>query len=663
MYPFLKINNTIYVTMDGAVASNLSRKTLYNRSQRDKDKYGIIYAPDNRNALLYAWDGLRDIERTKISAYYHCSPEEYLAVQPIRDMIKKDLSAESFYLDYKYLKNGMTCTLSAELVDKYTKNASILNAIKTVWENKRAFKKQFQMTLEQFIEQIIKIIKSDNYALPTTYRALISNTLSPFKRYLSEGYEALISKNLGNSKAAKVEDQQCEDTLLKLIEHPLQYDDTTVCYLYNEWAKSNNYAEINPRTVTNWRNRHEAEIMMRREGNMAFNEKYIRQVKGLKPTAPLFLVESDDYNVNLWFEDEDLKNKYARYVSYIVADSCTGLVLGKSYRVAKSPTFEMVKMAWIDAMYYIRSLTGGWYLPFEVKADHWNAKTAHPFFESIGDFVAPALANKHRGYLEQLFGSPHAKRAEKIAAHNTMNYNGNNVTARHTGVNLEVVNRESKMRPMVGKESDAQIEKFFQLLQKMPNITRNDLKAPSREAIFMEKWNTLSEEDKRPISDMQFLHLFGIRHTHSNKITNRGVEPIIGGQKLSYDLPNYVENIHLIGASVDIIYDPYDLSRVLITNDKDIRMIVSTAELQPRALRDQEKGNRAKLNAILSEKKQQVASMAEKSESRNANMIDPESVLMSGMMPKELKNEVEQNYLEQASGQDFDSDFDIWNEV
>jgi hypothetical protein len=51
------------------------------------------------------------------------------------------------------------------------------------------------------------------------------------------------------------------------------------------------------------------------------------------------------------------------------------------------------------------------------------------------------------------------------------------------------------------------------------------------EELFLEKWNTLSEADKRPITDEQFLLTFGIKHqpkhTSGIRITNRGVEPQI----------------------------------------------------------------------------------------------------------------------------------------
>jgi hypothetical protein len=438
-----------------------------------------------------------------------------------------------------------------------------------------------------------------------------------------------------------------ENVLLKMIEHPNNYDDVLIAALYNEWAKQKNYKPIMSATVGEWRRKKGYEITSGRYGNSEFNEKYIREVKGLAPSKINMLWECDDYNINLYFQNpEEEKNKdMQRYVSYIVADSKTGLVLGKSYRNAKSPIVEMVKLAWIDAMYYVRSLTGGWYLPFEVKSDHWQQSNLFPYFKRIANFVPPAHANKHRGYIEQLFGSAHAKRAEKLSAHNEINYNGNNVTAVNWGVNVEALHNNRKSRPMVGTPAEMQIERFFHFMRNMPAITREKMNAPSLQDQWLADWNTLTEEQKRPISDEQFLLTFGIEHKPRNgkgiRITNRGVEPQINGVQYSYDLPNYVEGMHLIGQEVNVIYDPYDFSRVLITDGAGIRMIVNSATLAPRALADAHTHSRTALNIILSEKKEQVQQVAGKASKRELEYYDAEAVMVGAFMPKEVSNQLQ----------------------
>jgi hypothetical protein len=120
--------------------------------------------------------------------------------------------------------------------------------------------------------------------------------------------------------------------------------------------------------------------------------------------------------------------KYNKYVSIVVLDSCTKLVLGYSFAHGKSPEQWQIHHAYLNAMYYIRSLTGGWYLPFEIKADKWASKSLTPFYNKVAKFIPPAHGNKHRGYIEQFFGIDHWKRCQKLVSEG--NWSGNNITAK-----------------------------------------------------------------------------------------------------------------------------------------------------------------------------------------------------------------------------------------
>jgi hypothetical protein len=632
--------------------------------------YGFINAPYDGRVVLLVWEDMdrkykRMVERwlRKTNGCQHpdsheceCgNPHHYMATEPIRKMFVTDEKAMAFYLAYRKPDGSK---LDTQVIQQNAMACGVYNAVlKAMADKKGIIKGQLGFKeVTAFHNAVLELCKQmkSNGQLPKQFATSYVRYLANLDSYKKEGYSYFVHGQLGNQGALKIADAACESYLKDLIAHPNQYDDVLVCVLYNKWAADNGYKEIKPGIVGVRRREWEYELMPQRKGNSAYNEKYIREVKGFAPTCPLYLVECDDYNLNYYFTAED-GSKYARYVSYIVADSYNGLVLGKSYRVAKSPVFEMAQLAWIDAMYYVRSLVndGNWYLPFEVKADHWNATNMFPLLNSIGNFVPPAHGNKHRGYIEQLFGSPHAKRAEKMAAHKTLNYNGNNVTARNTGVNLEIVKQNEKLRPMVGVESDAQIETFFHYMRQMPAITGDNLNAPSKEAQWVERWHQLDESQKRSITDEQFLFIFGIRHEPQGRpvtITNRGIETQIKGTAYSYDLPHYVGMTHLIGSKVTVIYDPYDMSRVLITNDADIRFVAHTATLQARALQDATPGSREMLNALLEDKKVQWEGIAAAQTKRReidldyVTLPDTKAVLMGGMLPKELKNVVETAY-------------------
>src|SRR5690606_31207449 len=110
--------------------------------------------------------------------------------------------------------------------------------------------------------------------------------------------------------------------------------------------------------------------------------------------------EHDDNNLDFLYKGED-GSQFNRYVSIVVTDSHCDLVLGKSVIHGDTPETWQVHHAYLDAMYYIRSLTGGWHMPHEFKADKWRSKSLAPFYTKIAKYVPPAHGNKHRGYIEQ----------------------------------------------------------------------------------------------------------------------------------------------------------------------------------------------------------------------------------------------------------------------
>lgn len=644
--------NILYIEVTDLVQCGFSRGAIDKYTSEGNNQLKYI---KHKGAKLFPYETLGKRYKDAIQNKFN-DPYEYIKKYPIKNAVVYDLKAEQYFISLT--KNGLH-TYPDEWISNKTKAASWLNMLANFW-GKAAAKNEFNIPLDIFIKNTLDLIKSENIDLPNSEKRLKGR----LNNYIQHGYESLVNGNAGKtSNAAKVNDEASEAKLLSLIEHPNQYDDALVCCIYNVWAKENGYKELkSAETVGARRRTNEFQITIGRYGSSKFNEKFTKQIKGFTPTRPGMLWESDDNNLDFYFNDPDplTKNKnFNRYVSYIVADSYCGLVLGKSYRLAKSPVVEMVRLAYIDAMYYVRSLTGSWHLPFEVKADRWQASSLYPFLGKIGKIIPPAHANKHRGYIEQLFGSPHFKRCQKLG---TNNYNGNNVTAVHAGVNLEALQLNEKNRPFIGSEAEKQIELFFNLLRKFPDIKKSDLNAVSKEQKWLNKWATLSPEQKRPISDEQFLMIFGVKHEPQGRqitITNRGIEPQINGIKYSYDLPDCVNMMPLVGEKVSVVYDPYDMNRVLITNNKNIRFVAKSAILQPRALGDACVNSRHMLNVLLSEKKEQVNTVVGKSANRKiaiSNRYNSEEVLLSAYQTKEVRNEIENDYLLNRHETDFEAE-------
>jgi len=651
--------NTLFLEPSDWKGCGISEDTVVKALARQSNNWLIIKDPDDLRKTLVGYEKLSDRYKEMVKARWG-NPYDMIARQPLLKMLTYDLQAEQFYLAYRYNDDQV---LPLQRIRQYARAASWLNLLKENNQNKNKIAKSLAITIPEFFTHIATLMESEKVngkvkgyegkdQLPGDFPLSYKRLNERLDGYIKEGYSALIDKMYGNQLAAKIKDEVSESKLLSLIEDGRQLDDVAVCMFYNLWAKESDYKFITPSTVTVHRRKNGYQITMNREGNSAFNEKYIRQVKGMRPTSPLYFVEHDDNNLDFLFSDAD-GYAFHKYVAIVVTDSFCDLVLGKCYVMADRPKAWMVRQAYIDAMYYIRSLTGGWHLPFEIKSDKGAGKSLIPFYESMGKYIPAAHGNKHRGYIEQFFGSPHWKRSQQLVSQG--NWSGNNITAKHRGVNQEQLNNNQKNRPQIGHEAETQIENFFHALRHMPAFTRNNMNAPSKEKQWLEAWNQLPIEKRRPITDEQFLLTFGIKHEPQGRticITNRGVEPQIAGIKYSYDLPEQWMYNDLIGTDVNVYYDPYDMSRVLITNEKDVRFIASTAQLSPRALEDTYTGSRTYLNALLDGKKGQVQKASKSTQVRKELMpenFNAEAFIQGGVLIKDQKNKAEQRAIEQSS--------------
>lgn len=630
------VNNILYVTFQEMVECGVSDNYLRKAKAIGAKCWSFMSDPDDKRKVLVEFEKLKDEYKKKIEVRFG-NPYEYMAKMPIRNLVKWDNNAEEFFLQYRYDENK---PLPIEHVKKYTTAANWLNMFKALTQDKKALKKLLSLTIEQFYVKALEIIKEDNIDLPTSYRRLLSTR----NDYESSGYASLIDWRFGNKLAAKVNDELSESTLLEMISHPNQYDDVFIAQQYNLWAKSKNYKMIDSGTVGVWRRKKEELVIMYREGNAELKNKFLPQVKGFRPTAPLYMVESDDNHLDLLYLDPDDSTPHKHFHKYkaiVVVDSFNDYVLGYAY--AETLSEELVKAAYLNAMYHIRSLTGAWYLPHETKTDNWGIKSLRPFYRSLGKYMDTPVGSKNRGYIENFFGSPHWKRCLKIGANN---YTGNNMTAKFRGVNTEVLNRNKKDYPTVGNEAATQIENFFHRLRFMPQST-----GISKHDQWMAAFKALPMEDKRIINDEQFLLKFGIEHNSHERgirITNRGVEPQINNVRYSYTL-NVSSIMEYVGKPVSVIYDPFDMSRVLVTDFEKVRLMGFEARLQSRTMKDATIDSRTYLNASLNEKRNDVDFIAAKQTRRQevlqSHSIDAETLLQAGVMVKEIRQQAEQRLL------------------
>lgn len=129
------------------------------------------------------------------------NPQEQAVIKPFRDRIISDPKALSFFSNYT-LSDGNK--LTTKYIREYTANASVLNAIKEIYNNQTKARKPLGGNLRGFwntASEAINNIRSEfGHTLPKASIPLKRK----YQAYLEEGYAALISGKFCNDNSRKV---------------------------------------------------------------------------------------------------------------------------------------------------------------------------------------------------------------------------------------------------------------------------------------------------------------------------------------------------------------------------------------------------------------------------------------------------------------------------
>lgn len=641
------IENTLWIEYADFLQAGWKEDTLKKANLRNGPFWQMTFDPSDKRKPLVKFETLRDEHKQKLNDHFgDCN--SYIAKAPIKAMVKMDHKAQDFFLSYKF--DGEK-TLPSEHITKYTSAANWLTMLVNVNSDKKILKKQLNLSLEDFWLHVSDLIKAENIDLPTSYKRLRSK----MAEYQDKGYECLIDWRFGNKLAAKVNDEVSESVLLELIAHPNQHDDVIVAKAYNIWAEKNGYKTIDSATVGVWRRKNYYAIQGQREGTAAWYNTYGKIIHRNRPSAPLLLIGSDDNDLDLYFQEQRVvkgksqTNHYFRYKLIVIMDAHNDYILGYSY--GETVTVDLVKAAYLDAMHHIKFLTGGWYLMDQIQTDHWAIKALEPFYKSLATFT-PATAKVARAkYIERAFGHNWHQTLKMYP-----NYAGMNITSqsRTNRDNIELIKRD-----FPSKENAWQyIDDFITRMRLLPDSKTNK----SKQQMWLDNFKASELSQQHQISDAKMLYLFGQPHNHKHTITNGGLKVTFDGQLFTYDIPDnlYLENV---GKKVQVYFDPYDKSRVLVTDGDKLRFVAQEFEKMSSAIADYKDGERGRLNQLLAIKKGHNESIAATRTKRETiferHSIDAASLLQAQVLTKEIKLIAEQDY-QRSQTENFEDETDLF---
>lgn len=626
-------NNTLCLDYNEIVPVIMNRDNFHYHKREGKiTVYG--YGGIGRLVLI-EYETLPPKYRAIVKETYG-NPYEYVAKQPILSLIDWDYQAQKFYQDY-VLPNGAKLPATdtdvngkpiINYVHRYTAAATWLNMIQRLMNDKRALKRELNISMAEFWKLCTEMINLKAVHLPTNERRL-KDKLS---NYRAKGYDSLIEAHkFGNSYRAKVNDEVSEAVLKEMIKLRNKHDDTVIAEAYNQWATENNYPTISAETVGYRRRQWANELMLSREGIATTYNKLSKRIHRDRPSAPLLLINSDDNNLDAYFING--KNKWYRPVLYVVMDAYNNYILG--YAMGDTVTKELIYEAYRNAYAHVRELTGGEYLWRQIQTDHWgisgkNTTELEQFYTSMAKFTPAALKNAPAKYIEASFGVVWHQKMKQVFPNN---YSGHNVTS------VEKLNPDTLTTanyPDVS-EAPAMVER---LIWELRNTKRKDCEM-TRQEEWVSAFHQSQESKHKAITVEQRLMLFGKQTALPNSITAAGVVFQLNNVKRTYELSQkdiYEHN----GKKVRITYDPYDMHNILVDDGKGYRKVLPLFQNTKAALADQEAGDRDRLNTLLAEKSTLMDMMNEPLEQRKAIIerykIDAESRLQAGVLVKAINH-------------------------
>lgn len=658
-------NNILCLTYDEFVA--LCGLDAY---KNDKRRGNIVIhgVGGHGRRILIEYETIKNEERKTAIKKHYGNPYEHLAKQPILDLINWDYEAHKFYTSFE-LPNGLNLPATdtdgkgkkqINYVERYTKAVNWLNMISHLTTDKRALKRLLNLSVMDFWDTASELILKESIALPTNSRRLKDKV----KAYTAiadnaERYTSIIDlSKFGNSHAAKIEGEESEGMLLKFLADPRKHDDTVVCAAYNVWARKSQYPTITPGAVGYFRRKNEHILAISRDGFKKTYNKRSKEIERDRASAPLLLINADDNTLDWFFnveevkiiknkktgieEEKRVKNPYYRVNLYIIIDTYNDYILG--YAFGDKINHEIIYEAFRNALNHIAELTGDYYLPHQLQTDRWGLDVKMKnelgeFYKRLAHFTPQAKHVPQGKYIERSFG---VEWHQVLKAMPFNGYAGYNILAKER-ISQEHVTESAKNHLDI-KEMPAVIDAFVNIMRKKANPKTGI----SRQVEWLEAFKASEKSKKKLIDADMKIQLTGVKRIGEPlTITSKGLRPVLGGKKISLDIPDEVIWKYN-GKKVDIYYDPQNLSEVVVTDNKGLRFIAAQINRKmPSALADYQEGDRDRLLGLFDAKKAIGEEMTNQLQERLKAIegVDAHSLIQAGVMLKDVKRDAEAEYI------------------
>lgn len=548
------IDNILYIEFADFISAGWKDAAVLNANFRNGAYWRMIRNPDDKRKPLVQYDTLRQAHKEKLIQHFG-NPYEFIAKEPIRQMLVFDAKAEAFYNAYRY--DGKTLPLEHKV--KYTTAASWLNLVSRLNADKRLIKKELNLTLEKFWISVCDIIKADGIELPSSYNRL----LAKIKEYQDSGYACLIDWRFGNKNTAKIgKSADGFDTELyekqtaiirKAASLPQNFDAMQIANAVNTIFEKQGWPSISHATVYNIIKANNHLTLPGRRGKREWSSQIAMQHLRKRPEMPLHFLSLDGWTVELLYQDGNTYHN--RLVAVIVIDTLNDYPIG--YAIGDRENTDLIRQANRNAMTHIHELFGEYYQPFQLQSDNYGLKNLTPFYRAMGHLHTPAaVGNAKAKPIEPYFNLLNKRYFQRFP-----NWSGFNTTSRKENQpNTEFLDKIKTTFP--DKQG---------VIKQIEMVIAQDRK--SKIDAYMQAWRNTPDTEKLVMSKEDRLMVYGRPTNYTNSITGMGLTITIGGEKMIYDSfdPAFRALNHI---KWQVVFDECDTEQILAISEDDKRRFV-----------------------------------------------------------------------------------------
>lgn len=534
-----------------------------------------------------------------------------------------DRKAFDFFCAHRYGDDNNK-KLEPEVIELYTYNASVLNTVIEVKQKRKIYAKSLgatgQFDIWQSLSNDVNAFQQVAHDLPTTKDSLRHKV----NRYIKEGYSAVISGKYGKRNAAKVKNDAQKAFLEELLNKHQNLNNEQIVSFYNMAASiTPGWEPITASVVANLRKELDLFVFAGQHGTTELMHNKHMQIKRSKPSAAMLFWSMDGWDAELLYQKTSIDSKgntvttfHHRLTVVMILDPFNNYIIGYAIGTNESPT--LIRQALKNALKHTEELFGNKYKPYQLQTDRYQYKHLKPTYEAAAYRLTPAAAKNSKSKpIEQFFDKFNEKHFQ---AKLVPNWSGHNVTAK--GENQANGDMLDKIKHQFPDENGCRMQ--------IINAIENERAEKVQQ--YIESFNKLPEEDKKPITINQFLRFFGTTTGYTNKFKGDGLTPTINGIERAYDTfdLDFRKYMH---EDWMVFYDEDDLSQILVSNAKsrkgklveeigNLEFLLQEKYVQPMALYDQEKQDAEQRKLVYDFNKRVNETIIQRNESRHETLED-----------------------------------------